>query len=359
MKISLASIPEAFDQTAMRYRDRDALAGDAVQLTYAQLAAKADRIGSWLRARGIGRGHTVGLFAQRSVDTIAAILGILKAGAAYVPLDPAYPRKLLQYIYEDSLPSAMLVQDSLVASRPQDVFWKGEALSLDADMELPDAGGVWDWPEIEPDDVAYIMYTSGSTGRPKGVVVPHRAVLRLVIDNDFATLGPDEVILQMAPLSFDASTFEIWGALLNGGKLAVVSNPYPSLDDIAAEIARHGVTTLWLTAGLFHLMVDNSLDGLKPLRQLLAGGDVLSPPHIVKALRGLPGCRLINGYGPTENTTFSCCYTVPRSYDGSAALPIGKPIRQTDALILDESLQPVGVGSEGELYVGGAGVALG
>jgi amino acid adenylation domain-containing protein len=360
MKISLASIPEAFDQAATRFRDRPALAGDAAHLTYAQLAAKADRIGAWLRTRGIGRGHTVGLFAQRSVDTIAAILGILKAGAAYVPLDPAYPKKLLQYIYEDSLPAAMLVQESLLASRPQDVFWKGEALRLDADMEMPESPpGVWSWPEIESDDVAYIMYTSGSTGRPKGVIVPHRAVLRLVLDNDFATVGPDEVILQMAPLSFDASTFEIWGALLNGGKLAVVSDPYPSLDDIAAEIARHGVTTMWLTAGLFHLMVDNNLAGLRPLRQLLAGGDVLSPSHIVKALRALPGCRLINGYGPTENTTFSCCYTVPRDYDGSAALPIGKPIRQTDALILDESMQPVGMGSEGELYVGGAGVALG
>jgi amino acid adenylation domain-containing protein len=360
MKISPASIPEAFDQTAMRHRDRTALAGDTVELTYAQLAAKVDRIASWLRDRGIGRGNTVGLFAQRSVDAIAAILGILKSGAAYVPLDPAYPKKLLQYIYEDSLPSAMLVQDSLVASRPQDVFWKGEALSLDADMDLPAAvGGVWEWPEIEPDDVAYIMYTSGSTGRPKGVVVPHRAVLRLVLDNDFATLGPDEVILQMAPLSFDACTFEIWGALLNGGKLAVVSNPFPSLDDIAAEIARHGVTTMWLTAGLFHLMVDNNLDGLKPLRQLLAGGDVLSPPHILKALRALPGCRLINGYGPTENTTFSCCYTVPKDYNGESALPIGRPIRQTEALILDESLRSVSAGTEGELYVGGTGVALG
>ncbi len=210
MKTSPASIPEAFDQTATRYRDRAAVAGDAVQLSYAQLAAKADRIGSWLRARSIGRGHTVVLFAQRSVDTIAAILGILKAGAAYVPLDPGYPRKLLQYIYEERLPSAKFVQDILAARRPQDKFWKGEALSLDASGELPDtSGGVWNWPEIEPDDVAYIMYTSGSTGRPKGVIVPHRAVLRLVLDNDFANVGTDEVILQMAPLSFYASTFEI------------------------------------------------------------------------------------------------------------------------------------------------------
>ena len=365
MKKIPASVSEAFDEATTRYAERIALAGDAgkgyaEELTYAQLAARADRIGSWLLARGIGRGQTVGLFAQRSADTIAAILGILKAGAAYVPLDPAYPKKLLQYIYEDSKPSAMLVHDAVLAKRPQEVFWTGEALTLGADTGLPaSAAQVCSWPEVSPDDAAYVMYTSGSTGRPKGVVVPHRAVLRLVLDNDFANLGPDEVILQMAPLSFDASTFEIWGALLNGGKLAVVSNPYPSLDDIAAEIARHGVTTMWLTAGLFHLMVDNNLEGLKPLRQLLAGGDVLSPPHIVKALRALPGCRLINGYGPTENTTFSCCYTVPRDYTGANALPIGKPIRQTEALILDESLRPVPAGTEGELYVGGAGVALG
>jgi amino acid adenylation domain-containing protein len=359
MKRFQASIPEAFDEATARHTDQIAVTCDGENFTYAQLAARADRIGSWLLARGIGRGKTVGLFAQRSADTIAAILGVLKAGAAYVPLDASYPGKLLRYIYEDSSPSAMLVQDSLLAQRPQDVFWKGEALSLGADASLPaTSGGVWTWPEIDANDAAYVMYTSGSTGRPKGVIVPHRAVLRLVLDNDFATLGPDEVVLQMAPLSFDASTFEIWGALLNGARLAVVSNPYPSLDDIASEIARHGVTTLWLTAGLFHLMVDNNLDGLKPLRQLLAGGDVLSPPHVVKAVRALPG-RLINGYGPTENTTFSCCYTVPRDYTGESALPIGVPIRETEALILDDALQPVAPGNDGELYVGGAGVALG
>jgi amino acid adenylation domain-containing protein len=359
MKRFQASIPEAFDEATARHTDQIALMCDGEQFTYAQLAARADRVGSWLLARGIGRGKTVGLFAQRSADTIAAILGILKAGAAYVPLDPSYPRKLLQYIYEDSSPSAMLVQDALLSQRPHDVFWKGEALRLGTDATLPAATDeAWQWPEIDANDEAYVMYTSGSTGRPKGVVVPHRAVLRLVLENNFATLGPDEVVLQMAPLSFDASTFEIWGALLNGGKLAVVSNPYPSLDDIASEVTRHGVTTLWLTAGLFHLMVDNNLDGLKPLRQLLAGGDVLSPPHVVKAVRAMPG-RLINGYGPTENTTFSCCYTVPRDYTGDGSLPIGSPIRGTEALILDEALRPVAPGSDGELYVAGAGVALG
>src|SRR6185437_10281051 len=153
------------------------------------------------------------------------------------------------------------------------------------------------------EDPAYVMYTSGSTGRPKGVLVPHRAVLRLVLGNDFAALGPQEVILQLAPLSFDASTFEIWGALLNGGRLAVLPDPYPSFEDIGAAIARHRASTLWLTAGLFHLMVEHNLQGLTGLRQLLAGGDVLSPSHVVRALRALPGCFFFNGSGPTENTT--------------------------------------------------------
>ncbi len=203
------------------------------------------------------------------------------------------------------------------------------------------------------------MYTSGSTGRPKGVVVPHRAVLRLVLGNDFAALGADQVILQLAPLSFDASTFEVWGALLNGARLAVVADPYPSCEDIGAAIARHRASTLWLTAGLFHLMVDHNLEGLAPLQQLLAGGDVLSPAHVVRALRALPGCRLVNGYGPTENTTFSCCYTIPRDYAGDAPVPIGRPIRQTEARVLDEALRPVAAGEPGELCLAGAGLALG
>jgi bacitracin synthase 2 len=165
MRTFPGSICEAFDQTAAANGTRPALAGDAEALTYTELAARADRIGSWLLARGVGRGKTVGLFAQRSPDAIAAILGILKAGAAYLPLDPGYPKNLLQYIYEDSKPTLLLVQDALVASRPQDVFWSGETLSLGADRDLPETDPeAFSWPEIGPDDVAYIMYTSGSTG---------------------------------------------------------------------------------------------------------------------------------------------------------------------------------------------------
>ena len=167
------------------------------------------------------------------------------------------------------------------------------------------------------------------------------------------------MILHLAPLSFDASTFELWGALLNGGKLVILPAPHPSLDDIAEAIRVNGVTTLWLTAGLFHLMVESRLDGLRPLRQLIVGGDVLSPPHVAKALKALPSCRIVNGYGPTENTTFTCCYAIPQNPPPSGPIPIGSAIQDTTVYVLDADRRPVPVGEEGELYAGGAGVALG
>ena len=190
-------------------------------------------------------------------------------------------------------------------------------------------------------------------------MVPHRGIVRLVSDCNFVDLGPEEVVLHLAPLSFDASTFELWGALLNGGKLAIVPAPHPSLDQIAEAIRVNGVTTLWLTAGLFHLMVESRLDGLQPLRQLIVGGDVLSPPHVARALKALPSCRIVNGYGPTENTTFTCCYAIPHSPPPSGPIPIGSAIQGTTVHVLDADRRPVHVGEEGELCAGGAGVALG
>jgi len=361
------TIHEVFSAVAAKVPERTALVSDTQQMSYAELARRSDHIAVSLRERGVGRGTRVGLYAQRSLDAIAAILGILKAGAAYVPFDSAYPGKLLKFVYDDCAPSLMLVQPSLQGAG--DVpFWTGEAHDVRAafaaapprSVAPPPAGSLstGSLPAVNREDPAYVMYTSGSTGRPKGVTVAHRGVVRLVIDNPFAHMGSDEVHLQLAPLAFDASTFEIWGALLHGGKLAILTAPYPSLDDIANSISRHGVTTLWLTAGLFHLMVDHRLDGLKPLRQLIAGGDVLSPPHVAKALKALPHCQLINGYGPTENTTFTCCYRIPRD-GGDGPIPIGQPIAHTQVYVLDDTRNAVLDGQEGELYAGGDGLALG
>jgi aspartate racemase len=206
------------------------------------------------------------------------------------------------------------------------------------------------------DTLAYVMYTSGSTGTPKGVAVTHKNIVRLVKNTNYASFSREEVFLQFAPISFDASTFEIWGSLLNGARLAVMPAGAASLDELARALKRYQVTTLWLTAGLFHLMVDTHLDDLKGLRQLLAGGDVLSVPHVKRALKELEGCRLINGYGPTENTTFTCCFPVTApSITGS--VPIGHAISNTSVYVLDRQGNPVPIGIAGELYIGGDGLA--
>ena len=352
------TIHDVFSAVAALSPQSIALAGDGEPVTYGNLAQRSDRIARYLQGRGIGPGARVGLYAHRSTDSITAMLGILKAGAAYVPFDPTYPQKLLKFIYEDCAPSSFLVQRSLLAQHTESRFWEGETIDIHEEFVPAESTG-GNLPVVGQDALAYIMYTSGSTGRPKGVLVPHRGVVRLVSDGSFADMDASQVHLQLAPLAFDASTFEIWGALLHGGKLAIEPKPYPSLDDISQAIQEHQVTTLWLTAGLFHLMVDRRLDGLKPLRQLLAGGDILSPSHVARALQALPHCQLINGYGPTENTTFTCCYRIPRDFVQTAAVPIGSAIRHTEVYVLDPAAKPVADGQEGELYAGGAGVALG
>jgi amino acid adenylation domain-containing protein len=355
-----STIHQVFREVAASHRHRTALACGERRISYGELAAWADQIADTLRLRGVGLGSLVGLYMQRSPESIAAILGILKAGAAYVPFDPSYPLNLLRHMCEDSAPVLMLVDRSGIATALAARFWDCPMLDPSADLGQEDIlEPAFDRPPALSSDLAYVMYTSGSTGTPKGVLIPHRAVLRLVLGNNFAHLDANEVLLQLAPLTFDASTFEIWGALLNGGTLAILPLALPSLKEIAEAIERHGVTTLWLTAGLFHLMVEHCIDGLKPLRQLLAGGDVLSPSHVRKLLLALPQCRLINGYGPTENTTFTCCYTIPAHPLPEGPIPIGKAILHTDILILDEAQRPVEEGHAGELYAGGAGLANG
>ncbi|TSC26813.1 amino acid adenylation domain-containing protein, partial [Corallococcus sp. Z5C101001] len=350
-------VSRVFESQVARAPDAVAVTFEGDSLTAAQLNARANQLAHHLRALGVRAGKRVGICLERSLDLAVAVLGIVKAGGAYVPLDPSFPTERLSLLIEDAGLSALVsvsaLADELPAQWLQVVCLDDDAAALAKrpSADLDTAPGA--------EDELYVLYTSGSTGRPKGVSVPHRAVVRLVCGPEWVRLTPQDVFLQLAPLAFDASTFELWGALLNGAKLAVFPPRAPTLDELGQVIAREGVSTLWLTAGLFHQMVDGNLEGLRPVRQLLAGGDVLSPAHVLRVMEQLPGCRVINGYGPTENTTFTACYPVEGAGALGISVPIGRPINGTRVYVLNASLEPVPLGAPGELFAGGDGLAHG
>ncbi|MGK7888331.1 MAG: amino acid adenylation domain-containing protein [Leptolyngbyaceae cyanobacterium] len=327
------------------------------QLSYRALNTQANQLAHTLQQHGVKVGDLVGIYVERSVEMVVGLLAILKAGAAYVPLDPTYPQHRLNYMIDDANPTVLLTQQSLhhrLDSLP--------IPSLCLDTLLP----ILPIDEITPLSVsstanhrAYLMYTSGSTGQPKGVSICHRGVVRLVKNTNYLSFSPEDRFLQLAPISFDAATLELWGSLLNGAQLNIMPSGQSTLAEIAQMIHDHQITTVWLTAGLFHLMVQEQLEGLKPLKYLLAGGDVLSVSDVQIALDTLEECQLINGYGPTENTTFTCYFPITSVSELHPSVPIGKPIANTEVYILDTYLNPVPIGITGELCIGGDGVAMG
>ena len=352
------TIVALFEAQVDRSPDAVAVVVGAGRLSYGELDRRANRLGHDLEALAVGPEMPVGLCVERSVEMIVGLLGILKAGGAYVPLDPQYPSERLALLIEDLLLPVIVGQERWLAELP--VAGMTQLVPLDGeDVGLGALSGARPRVGLSPDHLAYVMYTSGSTGRPKGVSVVHRGVARLVREPGYARFGTGEVFLQLAPLSFDASTLEIWGALLNGGCLVLAPAGSPSLEELVGWVSREGVTTLWLTAGLFHEFVESELSGLGSLRQLLAGGDVLRPGAVRRALAELPGLRLINGYGPTENTTFTSCHGMSDVGQVGSSVGIGRPIAGTAVYVVDGwgSLSPVGVA--GELLAGGSGLARG
>ncbi|HEX4083609.1 MAG TPA: amino acid adenylation domain-containing protein, partial [Chthoniobacteraceae bacterium] len=339
-----------FEAQAARSPEAIAIVSNSGSMTYAQLDGEAGRLAAVLLRHHAQPGTPIAVALERSPQLIVALLSVLKVGGCYVPLDPAYPADRLRTMAEECFAPLVITTHALAGSLPP---LPGMLIFLD---ELPEVDPVFG-VDVLASGPAYIMFTSGSTGRPKGVAIPHRAIARLVLGQDYVNLSPEETFLQFAPVSFDASTLEIWGPLLNGGRLAIAPSDALSLEQIAEAIRTLGVTTMWLTAGLFNLMADEQVEAFAPLRQLLAGGDVLSIPHVRKVLATHPHLRLINGYGPTESTTFACCHTITSAEPPS--IPIGKPIANTTVRILDNRQAQVPIGEPGELYIGGDGLAIG
>ncbi|NVD98021.1 non-ribosomal peptide synthetase [Massilia sp. BJB1822] len=353
-----STISRLFEQRAELQPDSIALSFGDSSMSYGELNQRANQLAHQLRALGVGPDVLVGVCAERSLEMVVALLGVLKAGGAYLPLDPAYPAERLMHMLTDAQPAVLLAQDHLLGSLPASGI---DIVSLNLQKTSLARYSTQNLEQTaNAEHLAYVIYTSGSTGKPKGVPVTQRNVLRLVIDASYCALNESDRVLQFAPLSFDAATFEIWGALLNGARLDVFPAAFESLDQLASVLERSAITTLWLTAAMFNQMVDYHAASLAKLRHVLAGGEALSMAHVKRFVQASAGqVRLTNGYGPTENTTFSCCHDIGEAALRLGSIPIGRAISGTQAYVLDKNLEPVPVGVAGELYLAGDGLARG
>ncbi|MEE4150887.1 amino acid adenylation domain-containing protein [Pseudomonas viridiflava] len=324
---------------------------DGVAVSYAELNIRANRLARHLSRLGVQPGDSVALLLERSLDLIASQLAVLKCAAVYVPLDVNAPAERQTFMIEDSQARVLLTQRHVsLATAAQRVDL--DQLTLDGlsgdDLALPQSS----------ESVAYIMYTSGSTGVPKGVLVPHRAISRLVINNGYADFNAGDRVAFASNPAFDASTLDVWAPLLNGGCVVVIGQAdVLSARDFQRLLLEQSVTVLWMTAGLFHQYASGLGEAFSRLRYLIVGGDVLDPAVIGRVLADSPPQHLLNGYGPTEATTFSATYEITSV--GNGGIPVGRPIGNSQVYVLDTLRQPVAVGVVGELYIGGQGVAKG
>ena len=350
-----SSIAELFEEVAQHNADRIAVVDADGQLTYAVLNDRANQVAACLEQQGVKSGTRVGLALDRSIAMVVSMVGILKTGAAYVPLDLDYPAERLRFMIEDTQLSAIITDRD---HKPQ--ISCGVPIVLLEEAEQATASRSQSNDRATAESTAYIMYTSGSTGTPKGVEVTQRGVIRLVRNATYVDFGPSEVFAQISNSSFDAITFEVWGALLNGARLVILPTTVVlSPEAFAAAIETHHVTAMFLTSSLFNLMAARCPQAFRTVRHLLVGGDAVDPRWARHILQTAPLERIINGYGPTECTTFSVTHDIRDVPEGAKSVPIGRPLSNSQAYVLDWNLQPAPVGVPGELYLGGDGLAKG
>nr|WP_237351632.1 non-ribosomal peptide synthetase [Rhizobium sp. ACO-34A] len=352
------SIHDIFRDHANSDPDARALVFGSYSLTYGELDRLSDALAAYLLSCGVGKGEVVALLVPRALSTVVAKLGILKAGAAYLPVDPAFPADHLAYVIGECAPKVIFTDSAHGPDIELPAVGAGKIVDLSALLPTLTAGISCTLPEVGGADPAYVMYTSGSTGRPKGVVIPHRGIARLVLDQNYVLFDHEDVVLHTATISFDAATFEIWGALLNGSTLAGMPAGSFSLAELSNVIRENGVTVMLLTTGLFNLFADHAVGDLPSLRHVFFGGEAGSVEHARRFQNAHPGCRLTNAYGPTEATVIATTFTIPAGFDAKD-LPIGSAIANTDLLILDENMRPLAAGAEGQLALAGDGLAIG
>ncbi len=356
---SLACIHEIFEAHAERAADAVAAVFEGEELTYGDLNRRANRLAHRLVRAGVGPDMPVGVFVERSLDVLIALLGILKAGGAYLPLDPKYPRERLELMLAGS-GAKVLVAEAAWAER---LSFGGEVVSPAEGAVNADGARAAEGNPVNgarESSLAYVMFTSGSTGRPKGVAVTHKSVVRLVVNTNYVKLVPSDRVAHASNLSFDASTFEIWGALLNGARVVVVpQETLLSPEALSTGLRREGITVMFITTALLHQIASARAEAFRGLRCLVFGGEACNPEWVRRVLDQSAPDSLINGYGPTECTTFSTFYPVTHVPRDATNLPIGRPVSGTTVHVLGPDRKPVAMGKIGELYLGGDGLARG
>jgi amino acid adenylation domain-containing protein len=349
------SIAELFEEQATKTPGNIALVFENKQLTYRELNEQSNRLANYLRAEhSIKADDRIALMVDRSEWLMIAILAIFKSGAAYVPVDAAYPKTRKSFILEDTSAKLLITQSDHIFDLD---YYTGSVFAIDVQLDGLETSSSTPESINKSTDLAYVMYTSGSTGTPKGVLVEHRSVVRLVKASNYVSFTGEEVILSTGAVSFDATTFEYWGTLLNGGKLVLCSTE-TLLDEqkLSQKILAEGVDMMWFTSGWLNQLVEKDLSVFAALKTILTGGDRISPAHVQLLRAAYPGLRIINCYGPTENTTFSLTHDIT---DTVNVIPIGRPISNSTVYILDTAAQLCPVGVCGEICVGGDGLSRG
>ncbi|MRG28226.1 amino acid adenylation domain-containing protein [Laceyella tengchongensis] len=348
-------VQQLFEEQVERTPDHVALKMGTRQLTYRELNTVVNRLARVLRRRGVVRGQLVGLMAERSLEMIIGMFAIIKAGAAYVPIDPNYPEERIQFMLDDGHISLIVKQPHLCLPPT----FMGDIVILDEKVWAGEEGD--NLPLMSgPEDMIYVIYTSGSTGTPKGSISCHYNVVRTIVQTGDVDITAEDAMLQLANFTFDGSVFDIFGALLHGAKLVLAPKEVLlDLNQITALIREEKITICFMTTALFNTIVDLNVSALADLRKLIFGGEKASLKHVRKALAVLGNDRLVNAYGPTEGTVYATMYRCEPYWLERQTVPIGKPVNATKLYVVNKSnqLQPIGV--PGELCVSGDGVALG